>query len=73
MVSGRLEHDYGWQVLGESAVGGLDGRQSQDAAIVGVGLRVAPGPENRQQWLRVSVRGGGCGLGGGEGLSRSQN
>lgn len=31
-------------------MGGLDGRQCQDAAIVGVeGLRVAPGPENRQQ------------------------
>lgn len=35
---------------GESAVGGLDGRQCQDAAIVAVeGFRVAPGPENRQQ------------------------
>lgn len=34
----------------ESAVGGLDGRQRQDAAIVGVQvLRVAPRPENRQQ------------------------
>lgn len=52
----RLERDYGSQVLcyglrrRESAMGGLDGRQCQDAAIVGVeGLRVAPGPENRQQ------------------------
>lgn len=33
-----------------STVGGLDGGQCQEAAIVGVeGLRVAPGPENRQQ------------------------
>ncbi len=34
----------------ESAVGGLDGRQRQDAAIVGVEvLCIAPRPENRQQ------------------------
>lgn len=37
-------------VAWESAVGGLDGRQRQDAAIVGVEvLRVAPRPANRQQ------------------------
>lgn len=39
---------------GDSAVGGLDGRQRQDATIVGVEvLCVAPRSENRQQWLRV--------------------
>jgi len=38
----------------ESALGGLDGRQRQDAAIVGVEvLRVAPRPKNRQQGLRI--------------------
>lgn len=34
----------------ESAVGDLDGRQCQDAAVAGVEvLCVAPRPENRQQ------------------------
>lgn len=52
-----------------STVGGLDGRQCQDAAIVGVeGLRVAPGPGNRQQSLKLGDRGSECGCGGGRGL-----
>lgn len=38
------------QLLWDSAVGGLDGRQRQDATIIGVEvLCVAPRPENRQQ------------------------
>lgn len=42
------------QWLWKSAIVGLNGRQRQDAAIVGVEvLCVAPRSENRQQWLRV--------------------